>query len=87
MFIAFVVPMVLLFIRSHHFGIEHEQEAAQMLYEKQVVVMHTIGLGSMFYILIGALGIIYAFTKFSSGKNTFLLPYGLIALLTYKKKK
>lgn len=65
MFIAFVVPMVLLFIRSHHFGIEHEQEAAQMLYEKQVVVMHTIGLGSMFYILIGALGIIYAFTKFS----------------------
>ena len=29
MFIAFIVPMVLWFIRSHHYGIEHEQEAAQ----------------------------------------------------------
>lgn len=65
MFIAFIVPMVLWFIRSHHYGIEHEQEAAQLLFEKQSVVMHALGLGSMFYVLIGALGIIYAFTKFS----------------------
>ena len=65
MFIAFIVPMVLWFIRSHHYGIEHEQDAAQLLFEKQSVVMHALGLGSMFYVLIGALGIIYAFTKFS----------------------
>ena len=65
MFVTFAVYMVFMFIRSNNYGLMNEQDAAQMLYEKQFVVMESIGLGSKFYILFGVLGIIYAFTKFS----------------------
>ena len=65
MFVTFAVYMVFMFIRSNNYGLMNEQDAAQMLYEKQYVVMESIGLGSKFYILFGVLGIIYAFTKFS----------------------
>ena len=65
-FISFIVPSVLWFIRSSNYGNMHGQTQAQMLYEKQMVVMRTIGLSSNLYLLVGALGILYAFAKFSS---------------------
>ena len=76
-FISFIVPTVLWFIRSSNYGNMHGQTQAQMLYEKQMVVMRTIGLSSNLYLLVGALGILYAFAKFSYLFSTSKLDFYL----------
>lgn len=76
-FIAFIVPTVLWFIRTTNYGNMHSQSAEQILFEKQMVVMRTIGLSSDLYLLIGALGILYAFAKFSYLFSTSKLDFYL----------
>jgi len=77
MFIVFIIPMLLFFIRSASIGMMRGQTAEQMLYEKQMVVLRAIGLNSEFYVLVCALGVIYAFAKFSYLFSTSKLDFYL----------
>ena len=65
MCISFVIPMLLMLLRSANYASIHNQTEARYIFEKQSTIMRTLGFSSPLIVLVGGMGIIYAFMCFS----------------------